>query len=107
LHPPASFSIDDSGDLVFRAKFSGGDVGTAEGLFTLNSLLLKTTDVIDGRTLIALRSPSVNNDGEVAFSGVTGQTSIGIFTLNSLIVHEGDVLDDKIIDLPGGASFTE
>jgi hypothetical protein len=95
--------INDVGMVVDSAFFSGGSgiVSTGEGIFGKNErFIVKTGDVVDGRTLNTVSFSSVNNVGVVAFAGsFSGSHGLGagIFTPNRLLVQTGDVIDGKTV----------
>ena len=61
------------------------------------TLLVKTGDTIDGKTIEVLGPvPSLNDNGNVAFFGSFSGGS-GIFTQNSLLAATEDTIDGKTI----------
>lgn len=79
---PNAAAIDSSGRVAFYATYSeGGAIG--EGIFTPASLVLKTGDVVNGRTLEGIGFvPALNDHGMVAVRGLLA--SQVILTLNAL-----------------------
>ena len=64
--------------------------------FHNDQLVVQTGDVIDGKTLTAVESPSINDNGDIVFQGdFSGGT--GIFTPTSLLAQTGDVIDGKTL----------
>jgi len=98
-------SINNNGVVAFVGAFSGGS-----GIFSIPSvgspsLLAETDDIIGGKTLTILAStPSINNNGDVAFLGAFSG-GFGIFTQNSLLVETGDIIGGKTLTNVGNPSI--
>jgi hypothetical protein len=70
--------------------------------------LVKTGDIIDGKTLISIGAPSLNDAGHVAFIGTYvqgGQIRTGVFTENAFIAGTGTVIGGKTLTQVSGTSI--
>jgi hypothetical protein len=90
--------MNDSGLVVFRALFSGG-----EGIFTPSELLVEAGSTIEGKTISNFADDAlwaqpldVNNRGEVVFwGGFAGGE--GVFTQFELVAQTGDAIGGKTL----------
>ena len=89
--------LNNSGDVVFRGGFGGG-----AGIFNQNTLLTQTGQTIDVRILQSLGTPTINDNGDVAFVGGTGFS--GIFSPSSLLVEVGQTIGGKTLTIVGSPS---
>lgn len=84
-------ALNNNGDLVFTAMFSGG-----VGVFTLDALLVETGDILGGVTLNAIDIVNLNDNGDFVFRGghgnIPGQNENGIFTQNALVAQVGQTI---------------
>jgi hypothetical protein len=85
----AQIAVNNSGSVVFVGDFAGGT-----GIFTPSSLLFKTGDVIDGKTLLSIGGVEgrigINDAGIVVFQAAFKQPyfpsqAYGIFTSSGLV----------------------
>lgn len=86
--------ISPTGDIVFMVTGSGIGKGIAVDSAQVLSIVVRTGDVVDGRTLTDIANtdpPSINSAGEIAFIGVTA-SGRGIFTQDRVIAEVGDSL---------------
>jgi len=105
----SQFDLNDSGAIIFSASWNAG---ANSGIFTPQSVLVKTGDTIGGVTLLGV-DPLVptalyyngmlelSNDGIVAFRGTYGnasQPSYAVFTQNSVVVKGGQTIDGLAIN---------
>ena len=67
-----NFVSSRQGHILFNASSDT----TPSGLFTLDGLVVKTGDLINGRPLTMWQNPVINNHGEVAFLGMDTGTSL-------------------------------
>jgi hypothetical protein len=67
-----NFTSSRQGHILFNASSDA----TPSGLFTLDGLVVKTGDLINGRPLTMWKNPVINNKGEVAFLGMDMGTSL-------------------------------
>ena len=97
---PNSVAIDSGGRVAFYATYSEGDT-VGEGIFTPASLVLKTGDVVDGRTLDGIGFvPALNDDGTVAVRGLFDSQASGIVTSKALLAGSGQTIGgQKLIDV--------
>jgi len=97
-------SINNNGDVGFRGAFN-----IQQALFTLDSLLVQSGDIIGGETLGAgfdLPSP-INDNGDMVFrTFVTGGN--GVFTPTSLIAKPGDTIGgETLTDVKAARSIND
>jgi len=91
---PNALAIDSGGGVAFYATYSEAD-GVGEGIFTPTSLVLKTGDVVNGRTLEGLSFvPALNDTGTVAVRGFLNSQS-AIFTSRMLLAGSGDTIGGR------------
>jgi hypothetical protein len=74
-------------------EFGGHAARAAE--YTL-TILAKTGDTIDGKTLTFVENPDINSGGTVAFIGGFSD-GLGIFTQSSLLVKTGDTIGGQTL----------
>lgn len=85
-------SINDSGEVAFEAEVSAED-----GMFTQYRAVVLTGVPIDGKTLVFLNPPSINNNGEVAYLGVFVGGSAIYTSLRDAVVMSGDVIGGETL----------
>ena len=84
--PPA---INDRGTVAFQTWRSGR---RKTAILTPTTVLVKTGDTIDGKTLTDLLfGPALNSSDTVAFVGAF-QGGMGIFTQKALLIQSGDTV---------------
>jgi len=97
---PSAPAIDSRGKVAFYATYSQGD-GVGEGIFTQSSLVLKTGDVVNGRTLDGIGFvPALNDRGAVAVRGIFDSQASGILASKALLAGSGETIGgQKITDV--------
>jgi hypothetical protein len=83
--------LTDRGELIFSAA-----TATGQGIYTTGKALVRTGDVVDGKTLTSVSSVAINRLGTVAFIGGFAGGS-GIFADSKLLVQTGDVINGQIV----------
>jgi hypothetical protein len=101
---PNAPAIDSGGRVAFYATYSEGD-SEGEGIFTPASLVLRTGNLVSGRTLEGIGFvPAINDDGTVTVRGLDSQgsaivamTSLAPNTPMMLLAGDGDTIDGRKI----------
>lgn len=92
---PNAPAIDSNGRVAFYAAYSEGD-GVGEGIFTPTSVILKTGDVVNGRTLDGIGFvPALNDDGMVAVRGFLHSQGSAILTSSTLLAGSGSTIGGR------------
>jgi len=72
-----------------------------------DSLVVKTGDTIDGKTLTGiLFNRSLSDTGEVFFTGFYDD-GFGVFTQDSLVIQTGDIIDGKTLKNHGNSAVND
>jgi hypothetical protein len=86
-------SLNNARHVAFLAQ-----IPTGLGIFTQDTVLAQSGDVIGGKTLGAiLTAPSLNNVGDVAFISNITEGGEGVFTQNKLLARTGDTIGGKTL----------
>ena len=94
---PNSLAIDSGGKVAFYATYSEADT-TGEGIFTPASLILKTGDVVNGRTLDGIGFvPALNDQGTVAVRGLFDSQASGILASKALLAGSGQTIGGQTL----------
>jgi hypothetical protein len=110
------YSLNDGGTLAFNAN--GNSILTYNPFNSAaNSLVVQKGDVVGGLALSGVTSPSLNNDGDVAFQGyfplqgsfapygsVLFDSSTGQFTM---VAKLGDIIDGRTINSLGAPALND
>ncbi len=105
-------TIDDAGQIAFRARLGGPGVtdDNDRGIFASGALVVRTGDVAPGTggaVFSDLGDPALTASGEAAYHarldgpGITNANETGFFTSDGPLVRRGDAVPDI-----GGAVFT-
>lgn len=94
-------SIDDAGDVVYDGQYSGGSA-----IFKNHSLVVKSGDIVSGKTLIGVNRSTVSGNGSIAYLGSWSGGS-GIFVNGSLVVQAGQTIAGKTVTSFGGVSLND
>jgi hypothetical protein len=96
---PSAPAIDSGGRVAFYATYSEAD-GVGDGIFTPTSLVLKTGDVVNGRTVEGVSFvPALNDHGTVAVRGFVDSRSY-ILIAKTLLAGSGFTIGgQKITDV--------
>jgi hypothetical protein len=93
-NPPA---IGNGGRVAFYATYSEGPL-VGEGIFTPASLVLKTGDVINGRTLDEIGFvPALNDSGLVVVHGLLHSQTFAILTSGTLLAGGGNTIGGQTL----------
>jgi hypothetical protein len=85
-----SVFLTDNGDVVFSATVSGGGVA----IFKNDRALVKTGDVIGGKTIGVISDQFVSSsDGHIVFEASSNDMPGGLFTLDGLVVKQRDLIN--------------
>jgi hypothetical protein len=88
---PSAPAIDSGGRVAFYATYTERD-GGGEGIFTQTSLVLKTGDVINGRTLEGIGfAPALNDAGTVAVRGFLDSQASAVLTATTLLTPNAPI----------------
>jgi len=94
--------LNNNNDVAFKSTITGPPP-VANAIFTLSSVVAKTGDTIDGKTLDQVFTPSLNDNGDIVFFGLFSGNR-GIFTPTTLLVETGDTIAGKTLTLIGNPS---
>ncbi len=103
-------SLNDNGDVAFTSSFEDSVTGSFnKGIFINDQLRVQSGDTIDGLVIKSPTSPSLNANGDLAFTALfqdpmTG-SSQGIFINDQLQVQSGDTVDGWVIKSPARPSL--
>lgn len=96
---PNAPAIDSAGKVAFYATYLEASA-VGEGIFTPASMIIKTGDVVNGRTLDGIGfAPVLNDHGMLAVRGFLDSQASGIFTSDKLLAGTGNKI--------GGQTLTE
>ena len=103
---PNSPSLNNNGDLAFETPFLDPTTGNStRGIFVNDQLRVQSSDNIGGVDIFSPNSPSLNDNGDVAFAAfftdpTTGFSTSGIFVNDQLRVQRGDNVGGFEINFP-------
>jgi hypothetical protein len=96
---PNAPAIDSAGKVAFYATYLEGSA-VGEAIFTPASVIIKTGDVVNGRTLDGIGfAPALNDHGMLVVRGFLDSQASAIFSSNKLLAGTGSTI--------GGQTLTE
>jgi hypothetical protein len=94
---PSSPVINNNGTVVFYATCSEGEFA-GEGMFTPDSVLVTTGDVVDGQTLEGINIvPAQNDAGRVVLRALLPSQALAILTSNAVLIRTGERIGGEIL----------
>jgi hypothetical protein len=93
-----TYDLNGGEEVVTLGEFKDGDDDII-GVFTATSLLYKKGDILNGMAmpLINLRSPVINDNGDIAVIGGFGESGIikywSVLNRNGVLIEDDDVID--------------
>ena len=107
FHVP-THDVNDAGDLVFSANIRVN--GESEiATFATGELLYRSGEPLAGKQLANLRSPVINDSGQIAVSAgfldplTLLITDLAVLTRDGVLVGDGDVIEGRTLEQTGGA----
>ena len=76
--PFSSWAVNNRGEVVFEALFGAGTYPNDEAIASCDAVIVAVGDSIDGRTVVSLGAPALNDFGTIAFLATFSDGTEGI-----------------------------